>query len=88
MFGKAKELKKRINELKEIVNKERINVAKQREEYETGLYNGLELGLSIMEGREPVFMTPDQKQNKEQEERKGRTLYGNMKRVAYHKKEE
>lgn len=88
MFGKAKELKKRINELKEIVNKERINMAKQREEYETGLYNGLELGLAIMEGREPVFMTPGQKQNKEQEERKGRTLYGNMKRVAYHKKEE
>lgn len=88
MFGKAKELKKRINELKEIVNKERINMAKQREEYETGLYNGLELGLSIMEGREPVFMTPDQKQNKEQDKGKGRTLYGNMKRVAYHKKEE
>ena len=88
MFGKAKELKKRINELKEIVNKERINVAKQREEYETGLYNGLELGLSIMEGREPVLMVPDPKQNKEQEERKGRTLYGNMKRVAYHKKED
>lgn len=86
MFGKVKELKKRINELKEIVNKERINVAKQREEYETGLYNGLELGLSIMEGREPVFMTPDQKQNREQEERKGRTMYGNMRRT--YKKED
>lgn len=87
MFGRAKKLEKRINELKEIVNKERVNVAKQREEYETGLYNGLELGLSIMEGREPVFMTPDQKQNREQEEgRKGRTMYGNMRRT--YKKED
>lgn len=81
MFGKTKQLEKRINELKDIVSRERINLAKQREEYETGLYNGLELGLSIMEGREPVFMTPDQKQNREQEERKGRTMYGNMKRT-------
>lgn len=88
MFGKTKQLEKRINELKDIVSRERINLAKQKEEYETGLYNGLELGLAIMEGREPVLMVPDPKQNKEQEERKGRTLYGNMKRVVYHKKEE
>lgn len=88
MFGKTKQLEKRINELKDIVSRERINLAKQKEVYETGLYNGLELGLSIMEGREPVLMVPDPKQNKEQGERKGRTLYGNMKRVAYHKKEE
>lgn len=87
MFGKTKQLEKRINELKDIVNRERINLAKQREEYETGLYNGLELGLSIMEGREPVFMVPDSKRNKEQEERKGRTMYGNMRRVLYTKKE-
>lgn len=87
MFGKTKQLEKRINELREIVNKERVNMAKQREEYETGLYNGLELGLSIMEGREPVFMVPDRKQNKEQEEeRKGRTMYGNMRRT--YKKED
>lgn len=87
MFGKTKQLEKRINELKGIVSRERINLAKQRKEYETGLYNGLELGLSIMEGREPVFMTPDQKQNREQEEeRKGRTMYGNMRRT--YKKED
>lgn len=87
MFGKTKQLEKRINELKDIVNRERINLAKQREEYETGLYNGLELGLSIMEGREPVFMVPDSKRNKEQEEeRKGRTMYGNMRRT--YKKED
>lgn len=88
MFGKYKTLESRVKELKDITDKERINIAVNKEEYETGLYNGLELALAIMEGREPVLMTPDQKQNKEQEERKGRTLYGNMKRVAYHKKEE
>lgn len=90
MFGKYKTLANRVKELKNITDKERTNIVVNvnKEEYETGLYNGLELGLSIMEGREPVLMVPDQKQNKEQEERKGRTLYGNMKRVAYHKKEE
>ena len=91
MFGKYKTLENRVKELKNITDKERVNVVvnkEEKEEYETGLYNGLELALAIMEGREPVFMTPDQKQNKEQEERKGRTLYGNMKRVVYRKKEE
>ena len=81
MFGKYKTLESRVKELKDITDKERINIAVNKEEYETGLYNGLELALAIMEGREPVLMTPDQKQNKEQEERKGRTLYGNMKRT-------
>lgn len=88
MFGKYKTLESRAKELKNITDKERTNIVVNKEEYEVGLYNGLELALSIMEGREPVLMVPDPKQNKEQEERKGRTLYGNMKRVAYHKKEE
>lgn len=81
MFGKYKTLESRVKELKNITDKERTKIVVNKEEYETGLYNGLELGLSIMEGREPVLMVPDPKQNKEQGERKGRTLYGNMKRT-------
>lgn len=90
MFGKSKQLEKGINELKRLVNDERLHMAKYgKQEYETGLYNGLEIGLAIMESREPMLETPDPKQNREQEEqRKGRTMYGNMKRVLYTKKED
>lgn len=83
MFGKSKQLEKGINELKLLVNDERLHLAKYgKQEYETGLYNGLEIGLAIMENREPMLETPDQKpETNEQNKGKGRTMYGNMKRT-------
>lgn len=83
MFGKSKQLETRINELKRLVNDEKLHLAKYgKQEYETGLYNGLEVGLAIMENREPMLETPDQKpEAKEQDKGKGRTMYGNMKRT-------
>ena len=88
MFGKSKQLETRINELKRLVNDEKIRLAKYgKQEYEIGLYNGLEIGLAIMENREPMLETPDQKpEEKEQDKGKGRTMYGNMKRT--YKKED
>ena len=83
MFGKSKQLETRINERKRLVNDEKIHLAKYgKQEYETGLYNGLELGLAIMENIEPMLEIPDQKpEEKEQDKGKGRTMYGNMKRT-------
>lgn len=88
MFSKSKQLETRINELKRLVNDEKIHLAKYgKQEYETGLYNGLEIGLAIMENREPMLEAPDQKpEEKEQDKGKGRTMYGNMKRT--YKKED
>lgn len=83
MFGKSKQLETCINELKRLVNDEKIHLAKYgKQEYETGLYNGLEIGLAIMENREPMLEIPDQNpETKEQDKGKGRTMYGNMKRT-------
>ena len=88
MFGKSKQLETCIKELKRLVNDEKIHLAKYgKQEYETGLYNGLEIGLAIMENREPMLETPDQKpEEKEQDKGKGRTMYGNMRRT--YKKED
>ena len=88
MFGKSKQLETRINELKRLVNDEKLHLAKYgKQEYETGLYNGLEIGLAIMENREPMLEAPDQNpEAKEQDKGKGRTMYGNMRRT--YKKED
>lgn len=47
--------------------------ANSTDEYMTGLYNGLELALSIMENRVPQFRTYDKKEIEILEEQKGET---------------
>ena len=53
------------------------------DEYMIGLYNGLELALSILENREPQFRTYDKKEIEILEEQKGevkRTIEHGVKR--------
>lgn len=53
------------------------------DEYMTGLYNGLELALSILENREPQFRMHDKKEVEILEEQKGevkRTIEHGVKR--------
>ena len=46
-------------ELKKVRDLQKVNVERSPDDYSVGIYNGLELALSIIEGREPVFMFCD-----------------------------
>lgn len=71
-------MKKFEFELKKIRDLQRVSVEKSPDDYNVGIYNGLELALSICEKREPVFMFCDndaQVVSKEDEKEKlGRTV--------------
>lgn len=50
------------------------------DDYSCGVYNGIELSLAVLEGREPVFKTfeGDPKESKGEEEKPGRTAYSGV----------
>lgn len=75
MFSKSKERK--IEEIKQ--KQLQIIIQEGKTKYEVGLYNGIEICLSILQNRDPSILTPDVEKEEKREE-KGRTLYGNMKR--------
>lgn len=49
----------RKSELRKVRDLQRVSVEKSPDDYSVGIYNGLELALSICEKREPVFVFPE-----------------------------
>lgn len=72
---------KRIRELKRVKNVQEQSLKGVHDDYMTGLYNGLELAVSIMENRKPVYLScikePEQIENIEKQEL-GRTCYNGI----------
>lgn len=72
---------KRIRELKRVKNVQEQNLKAEHDDYMTGLYNGLELAVAIMENRKPVYLScikePEQIENIEKQEA-GRTCYNGI----------
>lgn len=69
------------SELRKVRDLQRVSVEKSPDDYSVGIYNGLELALSIMEKREPVFVFPEQSKSDisvieghEEKEQLGRTV--------------
>lgn len=52
-----KNIKKKISDLKNVVDIQGQDGNWNYDNYMTGLYNGLEMALSIFEEREPIFRT-------------------------------
>lgn len=52
--------KKNIEDLRELIMLQGANGNWNASPYMTGLYNGMELALAIIEDREPIFMVSDQ----------------------------
>ena len=72
---------KRIRELKRVKNVQEQSLKGVHDDYMTGLYNGLELAVAIMENRKPVYLScikePEQIENIEKQE-VGRTCYNGV----------
>ena len=72
---------KRIRELKRVKNVQEQSLKGVHDDYMTGLYNGLELSVAIMENRKPVYLScikePEQIENIEKQE-VGRTCYNGI----------
>lgn len=73
--------RKQSVDLKKVRDLQKVNVERSPDDYSVGIYNGLELALSIIEGREPVFMFPEQSKSgisviegHEEKEQLGRTV--------------
>lgn len=66
------------SELRKVRDLQKVSVEKSPDDYSIGIYNGLELALSIAEGREPVFMFCDNGvqvvSGESKEEKLGRTV--------------
>lgn len=55
------------------------------DEYSCGIYNGLELALAILEGREPEFVFAEKKEEPkqmEETEQKGRTVASGIRKLG------
>lgn len=76
MFGKYKKKIKEANSLKELQSK------KLEDDYMVGLYNGMELIIALMEGREPVFedCISEPKVIQGEEEKPRRTAFSGVRR--------
>lgn len=72
---------KRIRELKRVKNVQEQSLKGVHDDYMTGLYNGLELAVAIMENRKPVYLScikePEKIENIEKQE-VGRTCYNGI----------
>lgn len=72
---------KRIRELKRVKDVQEQSLKGVHDDYMTGLYNGLELAVAIMENRKPVYLScikePEQIENIEKQEL-GRTCYNGV----------
>lgn len=72
---------KKINEIKKIRDLQDKSSGPDADDYMIGLYNGLELALAMLEGREPVYKTclrEPELIDLEDEEEIGRTLYSGV----------
>lgn len=68
--------KKNIENIKTLKQQQKLNVEQNKDDYSVGLYNGIELCLSLLEKREPEFLfTISNVETKTQEQMKrGRTV--------------
>ena len=73
--------KKRIRELKRVKDAQEQSLKAEHDDYMTGLYNGLEMAVAILEDREPIFEKyVKEPEIKKAEEQKGRTLQSGIRR--------
>lgn len=70
------------NKIKEVRNLRDLQGQNITSEYACGLYNGLELAMSVLESREPVFQTfeSEVKEYKGEEEKPSRTAFSGVRR--------
>lgn len=77
-------LKSKTKEVKGIRDLQGKSLEASQDDYMVGLYNGLEMGLAILESREPEFLTCTTKEPEvieNEEERTGRTVASGVRRV-------
>lgn len=74
-------LRSKTKQVKEVRDLQKQSLEKLTDDYMTGLYNGLELAVAIMENRKPVYLScikePEQIENIEKQE-VGRTCYNGV----------
>lgn len=64
-------LKERIEQVEKMRQSQAVNV---NDEYSAGFYNGLELAMSVLDGREPEYMIAEKEPKiVEKEQKQGRT---------------
>ena len=74
-------LRAKTKQIKEIRELQKQSLQNSPDDYMTGLYNGLEMAVAILEDREPIFETYVKEPEIEKvEEQKGRTLQSGIRR--------
>lgn len=53
-----------------------------RDEYNIGLYNGIEYASAVLEDRKPCYLVPEQHTNEEAEEAHERTIMSGIKKTG------
>lgn len=70
-----------VNKIKEIKRLKLVQEQKISDDYTVGIYNGLELALSVLEKREPDFKTFEKESEViERENNNGRTVMSGIRR--------
>lgn len=70
-----------VNKIKEIKRLKLVQEQKISDDYTLGIYNGLELALSVLEKREPDFKTFEKESEViERENNNGRTMMSGIRR--------
>lgn len=70
-----------VNKIKEIKRLKLVQEQKISDDYTVGIYNGLELALSVLEKREPDFKTFEKESEIiERENNNGRTIMSGVRR--------
>lgn len=70
-----------VNKIKEIKRLKLVQEQKISDDYTVGVYNGLELALSVLEKREPDFKTFEKESEIiERENNNGRTIMSGIRR--------
>lgn len=74
-------LRAKTKQIKKIRELQKQSLQNNPDDYMTGLYNGLEMAVAILEDREPMFETyVKEPEIKKVEEQKGRTLQSGIRR--------
>ena len=74
-------LRAKTKQIKGIRELQKQSLQNNPDEYMTGLYNGLEMAVAILEDREPIFeIYIKEPEIKKVEEQKGRTLQSGIRR--------
>ena len=75
-------LRSKTKEVKNIRDLQKQSLEKSTDDYMVGLYNGLEMAIAILEGREPEFLTcvKESPVIENEEEQAGRTVANGIRR--------